>query len=91
MQNILSDLDLEEKNAKYFVRTFKFLKVTYTNLGIEEKNAKYFARTKLLKVTYTNLGLEEKNAKYFVRTFKLLKVTFRRKKCKIFCQNFQFP
>ena len=66
--------------------------MTYTNLGLEEKNAKYFVRTKFLKVTYTDLGLEEKNAKYFVRTFKFLvgdiyRSWFRRKKCKIFCQN----
>ena len=46
-----TNLGLEEKNAKYFVRTFKFLKVTYTDLGLEEKNAKYFVRTKFLKVT----------------------------------------
>ena len=58
-----TNVGLEEKNAKYFVRTFKFLKVTYTNLGLEEKNAKYFVRTfKFLKVTYTDLGLEKKKA-----------------------------
>ena len=65
--------------------------MTYTDLGLEEKNAKYFVRTKLLKVTYTDLDLEEKNAKYFVRTKFLkgdiYKPWFRRKKCKIFCQN----